>query len=203
MLRTVLSLALAFLVSATACANSQAGTPRPSSPGTDDPSSSNETSSPPRPRSLPLDGVDPCELITEQQRAALAIDQPPRGGKQPGGPLKDSPTCNYSTSHGSADDYGFLIISSTAIGLADYLDQLKDSPSRRQVRVGGFPAVQDELPASAGNDACFVDVDVAEGQLLEVQFGQVASTKPLPMETLCAKAVEVAEAALTTLQGQR
>jgi hypothetical protein len=153
---------------------------------------------------LPVDGLDPCTLITDQQRAALAIDQPPRAGKQPGGPLKDSPTCNYSTSHDSANDYGFLLIASTEFGLAEYVDQLRDSPTRHAVEVGGFPGVQDELPGSEpGNDACFVDVDVADGQLLEVQFGQVASSKPLPMGTLCAKAVEVAEAALTTLQGQR
>jgi len=152
---------------------------------------------------LPLDGVDPCTLITQAQRAAFAIDQPPRGGTQPGGPLEGSPTCNYSTSHGSTNDYGFLIISSTQLGLAEYLGQLKDSPRRRQVTVSGFPGAQDELPASPGDDACFVDVDVADGQLIEVQFGQVGSSRPLPMETLCAKAVEVAQAALTTLQGQR
>lgn len=84
---------------------------------------------------------------------------------------------------------------------------IKDNSSRRTLTVGGFPGIQDQQPSSTGpgSDACFVDVDVADGQLLEVQSSQVAADpdKILPMETLCAKAVEVAEAALTTLQGQR
>jgi Protein of unknown function (DUF3558) len=201
----VLLTALAVLVSVSACTTSQAGAPRATQSGTQAPPSttSGEASLPPRPASLPLDGVDPCVLITEQQRAAFAIDQPPRPNAGSSGPLKDAPGCSYSTSAGSANDYGFLIIASTTIGLAEYMTMTKSNPGHRMTEVSGFPAVRYELPAGSGNDACFIDVDVADGQLLNVQFGQVASTKPLPMETLCDKAAEVAEAALITLQRQR
>lgn len=53
-----------------------------------------------------------------------------------------------------------------------------------------------------GSGACFATVDVADRQLLQVQFSQIAASqdKRLPIETLCAKAVEVAEAALATLR---
>ena len=183
-----------------ACDSSSAGMPNPAQSAT----TSAEPSLPSRPRELPLDDVDPCKLLAEQQRAQFGIDRPPSGSPQPGGPLKDSPTCSYRS---SGRHYGFLIVSSTAIGLDDYLEMIKDNDSRRTLIVGGFPGIQDQQPSSTGpgNDACFVDLDVADGQLLEVQSSQVAADpdKVLPMETLCAKAVEVAEAALTTLQGQR
>lgn len=194
----VLMVALAGVTSLTACTGSQAGAPRAAAQAT--PTTSAQTSLPPRPHALPLDGVDPCTLITEQQRAVLAIDRPPLGDKQSGGLLGNSPTCNYRSSNA---EYSFLITSGTTIGLAEFLDQARPDPTRRTIKVNDFPAVQDELLAGPGNDTCFVDVDVADDQLLEVQFGQIGSSKPLPMETLCAKAVEVAEAALTTLQELR
>jgi hypothetical protein len=203
-MKWLVAVSLAMLViGAAACTSSQAGTPVPTRSVTEETPTSEDSSQPARPQELPLEGIDPCSLVTEQQRAGFAIDRPPLPGKQPeGGPLKDSPTCNYRS---STAEYSFLIISSTTVGLSEYLDQIGENPTRRSLVVDGFPASQDQLQMEAdpGNDACFVDVDVADGQLLEVQFGQVASNKPLPMETLCAKAVEVAEAALTTLQGQR
>lgn len=198
----MVSLAL-LAFGAVACEGSEAGTPNPTAPASGGPSSSTGPSLPPRPQELPLDGVDPCTLLTEQQRASLAFDQPPFPDKQLGGPLKDSPTCSYRS---SAEQFGALIIAGTAIGLDEYLGELQANPNRRVIEVRGFPAVQDQMQGTGqGNDACFVDLDVADGQLLELQFGQIAADedKVLPMETLCAKAVEVAEAALTTLQEQR
>lgn len=108
---------------------------------------------------------------------------------------------------GAANDWDILITVSATVGLGEYLKRITDNPTRRVLTVAGFPAIQDEQKSDIGpgNDSCFVDVDVAEGQMLALQFAQVAADegKVLPMETLCAKAVEVAEAALTTLQGQR
>jgi len=219
MRRPVLLAVLAIILAANAaCGNSEAGTPRPT-PSTGQTSSMAPTSSveaptpttgqslPPRPRSLPLDGVSPCNVLTKQQLTSLSIDRPPRSSTEPGGPLKGAPDCSFGTSVGAAYEWGFLITVSAAMGLSDYLKKLKDNPTRQVITVGGFPATQEELKSNIGpgNDACFVDVDVADGQMLAVQFGQIAAEqgKILPMETLCAKAVEVAEAALTTLQAQR
>lgn len=202
----VLLVAVAALaVAAGGCTSSEAGTPRASSSaGSGAPTASQPAgpSLPPRPRSLPVDGVEPCAILTEPQRAAFGLDRPPVPSEGTTGPLKDDIGCNFRS---SVQEYGTLIIPAKSLGLREYVAQLRDSPTRRVVTVGGFPAVQDGLASTTGpgNDACFVDVDVADGQMLAVQFSQVASTKPLPMETLCAKAVEVAEAALTTLQGQR
>jgi hypothetical protein len=149
-----------------------------------------------------MNRVDPCSILTEQQQAEFAFDRPPLGTEGTSGPLKDERGCSYRS---STEEYGTLIIPSLAVGLTEYLKQIRDNSTRRVITISGFPAIQEEqqLNLGPGNDRCFVDVDVADDQMLAVQFGQVASSKPLPMETLCAKAVEVAEAALTTLQGQR
>jgi len=151
--------------------------------------------------------VDPCNLLIKQQLASFSIDRPPRSGTGSSGPLKGAPHCDFGTSVGAANDWGFLITASTTVGLGGYLGKIRDNPTRRVIAIHGFPAIQEEQKSNIGpgNDACFVDVDVADGQMLDVQFGQIAAEqgKILPMETLCAKAVEVAEAALTTLQAQR
>jgi hypothetical protein len=195
--------ALIVVAGTTACSNSEAGTPR-ATPSSAEVSTTTSAGSsiPSRPRSLSLDGVDPCSILTEQQRAVFAFDRPPIGGRGTSGPLKDERDCSYRS---STEEYGALIIPSTRVGLAEYLEQIQDSSTRRIITVGGFPAIQEEqqLGLGSGNNRCFIDVDVADDQMLAVQFGQVASNKPLPMETLCVKAVEVAEAALKTLQGQR
>jgi len=99
-----------------------------------------------------------------------------------------------------------LITASTQIGLPEFIEKTRTDPSRQNITVNGYPAIQEEGQLSAperGSGACFVFVDVAQGQLLGMQFSQIAASqdKRLPIETLCAKAREVAAAALTTLQG--
>ena len=92
------------------------------------------------------------------------------------------------------------------MGLSEFLSKVRANPSRKNITVDDFPAVEEEGATSAperGSGECYVNVDVADGQFLEVQFSQIAASqeKRLPIETVCAKAKEVAEAALTTLQG--
>lgn len=188
------------VLTATGCDGSQAGTPRPE-PGSQSASTSTTSA---RPRSLDLSGVDPCTLLTERQLAAFAVDGPLRPGTARGNSvLAGSPGCTGSSLE---QQHGFLIIASTEMGLPEFLSKIQANPARKNVTVGQFPAVEEESPASAperGSGECYVNVDVADGQLLEVQFSQIAASqeKRLPIETLCAKAREVAEAALTTLQG--
>ena len=54
---------------------------------------------PPRPREIRLDGVDPCSLLTAEQRAALGLESEPRSGNDPSSALYrgDVPIC---TMHG-------------------------------------------------------------------------------------------------------
>ena len=45
-------------------------------------------------------------------------------------------------------------------------------------------------------DYCSVDVDVAPGQLLDVQFGDGGYRPPIPQRDLCVRARQTAEAAV-------
>jgi hypothetical protein len=153
---------------------------------------------------LDLGGVDPCKLLTEQQLAVFAVDRPSSSRTVTGDSLlAGSRDCAFGS---DAEETGFLITASTKIGLPEFAEKTQADPSRKTITVKSYPAIQEEGQLSAperGSGACFVTVDVADGQLLDVQFSQIAASpeKRLPIETVCAKAEAVAEAALTTLQG--
>ncbi|HEY3262442.1 MAG TPA: DUF3558 domain-containing protein [Pseudonocardiaceae bacterium] len=190
---------------AAGCISSRAGTPQ-AAPGLSSGPVVPPSSTVSRPRQLDLTGVEVCTLLTNQQLANFAVDRPSRPGTAGGGSvLVGSPECQFGS---DAEQHGFLILASTSMGLPEFLSKIQPNPSRAVITVNGYPAVQEEglgeLSApERGSGACFVEVDVADGQLLGVQFSQIAAREPkrLPIETLCAKAREVAEAALTTLQG--
>lgn len=172
-----------------AAATESAGSPAPSQPS--------------RPKDIDLAGVQPCEAVTAQQAAAWGIDSAPRSAPLGGGPpLAGSPSCSMLS---RAQQAGVLIVTSTSVGLRDYLAG-SDTDSARETSIDGFPAAVAEGRTSAperGSGECYAVVDVADGQLLLVQFSQIAASpdRRLPLDTLCAKAEEVAKAALTTLQG--
>jgi hypothetical protein len=63
--------------------------------------------------------------------------------------------------------------------------------------VEGYPAVV-AMPAGMG-DFCSVLVDVAPGQLLDIQFADGGRQPPIPQDRLCVGAGEVAQAAMRTL----
>jgi hypothetical protein len=200
------TLTIAVLASAlvAGCTTSQAGTPRASvsEPGSGT-SSAGTSPTVARPKPLDLHEADTCRLLTDQRLTALSVDRAPSPGQAlEGSLLAGSPGCSFLS---LGRQYGFLIVASTQMGLAEFIERTGSRPSQR-IEVKGYPAISEEGNRSAperGNGACFVNVDVADGQLLQVQFSQIAASqdKRLPIETLCAKAAEVAEAAVTTLQG--
>ena len=67
----------------------------------------------------------------------------------------------------------------------------------RQTTIVGFPAIV-AAPVRF-SDYCSVEVDVAPGQLLDVQFGDGGSRPPLLQQELCHRASRSAEAALIAL----
>ena len=64
----------------------------------------------------------------------------------------------------------------------------------------GFGAVQGQVPG-AENLGCFVDVDVAEGQTLEVGITALGGDE-VSNQDMCAKAEQAAEFAVSNLQAQ-
>ncbi len=185
------------------CGGSEPGTPT-TADGTTRTAAPSSEARPARPQPLDLATADPCRLVTEQQSAAWGVDRAPQPDTAGGGSvLAGAKSCAYGS---SAQQTGFLITTGTTVGLDEYLDATGPHPAARNTEVDGFPTVVEEGRTSfpdRGSGECYALVDVADGQLLSVQFSQIAASqdKRLPIESLCAKAEEVAAAALTTLQG--
>jgi hypothetical protein len=71
----------------------------------------------------------------------------------------------------------------------------------RAVLVQGFPTVV--VVPRRFTDWCAVIVDVAPGQLLDVQLADGGRTPPIPQPQLCQDAQTVADAVMTTLLASR
>ncbi len=150
---------------------------------------------PPRPREVRLDGVDPCSLLTPEQRAELGLDGVPRytdpyaelfGG--------NVPTCTITGLTREPIAVGIGVVTSAGIERWQSGDLAADV---RPTTIAGFPAVV-AVPRHL-TDYCSVEVDVAAGQLLDVQFSDGGGTPPIPQTELCQRAVQVAEQSTASL----
>lgn len=146
---------------------------------------------PVRPRNVPLDGIDPCALLSVEQRSQFELDRPPLPDTQPS--EGNAPTCDFNNSKASI---GVVLISSTANGVGVWLDGTRGG-TVTPLMVAGFPAMQiveerQDIPL------CLVAVDVADGQQLIAQDSPSFSD-PASLEQRCADAAMYAEAAMETL----
>jgi hypothetical protein len=71
----------------------------------------------------------------------------------------------------------------------------------RPAEVWGFPAVI--ATPTRFTEWCMAIVDVAPGQLLEIQFADGGRQPPIPQSQLCQDSERVADAAMRTLLGSR
>ncbi|MBW0118452.1 DUF3558 domain-containing protein [Pseudonocardia abyssalis] len=150
---------------------------------------------PPRPRDIDIRGLDPCALLTEEQRAELGLDGEPTYDVQRS-PLFDGPepACTIS---------GYE--PALAVGVALPYDGLGvDAFAPARVRgtvtvlvVQGFPAVQAD-PVGALR-SCTVVVDLGPGTALNVQYRDGSGQPPIPTEDLCPGARAAADSAMRTL----
>jgi hypothetical protein len=151
---------------------------------------------PPRPREVRLDGVDPCSLLTKEQRAALGFESEPRSGTIAASALYrgDVPICTMRGFTGRASSVGIGVVTTAGIDLwtTGSLDA-EVTPTT----IGGFPAVV-AVPRRF-IEYCSVDVDVAPGQLIDVQFRDGGNRPQIAQKDLCKQAVQTAEAAVTSL----
>jgi uncharacterized protein with FMN-binding domain len=158
-------------------------------PGTT--SASNVSST--RPREVKLSGVNPCELLSQNQLQGFAVDKPPRAGKDT---TFQSATCDFLS---GATNTSLRVTPVMTVGI-DHFAPGKVTGNVRPRVVQGFPAYENHIDgASAGNDFCSVTVDVANGQVLDTMFGEQSSKQPMTKEAVCQKANELADAAMTTL----
>lgn len=194
--RTRLVAGLLCLGALIGCGTTTGGTARPDN-GSAGPSSAAESF---RPREIRLDNVDACSLLTSEQRQAFGVDRPPTPVK--GRVFEGSTGCDFRNSD---ERSGYLVTPVTSMSLAEYVATGEGTIPTTDMQIVGFPAVLLRPPPdAAGNVFCLIGVDVADGQFLAGNYGQIApSGPPLPQDVLCSKVVEFTTAAMTTLLSQQ
>jgi hypothetical protein len=161
-------------------------------PGSVAPTHLSTLSLPPRPRNVPLTGVDPCSLLTSTQQAKLGVDPGVPG--QPDVNWHD-PQCGFQlTDPGTLPSYNVQTV--TNAGIQFWLNPLLAN-NTKPASIGGFPAVDVTSKATVAT-GCQTVVSVADGQMLIVQFdfppnGMTAAQS-------CVNTEQVAAAAVATLQ---
>ncbi|TWF75619.1 uncharacterized protein DUF3558 [Pseudonocardia hierapolitana] len=172
-----------------------AGQPSPANPTGGASAEANGIDLPPRPREVRLDGVDPCELLTEEQRAEMGLDGRPSFSVAPsqlyGGEV---PACVISGSEPQEVVVGMSVV--TSAGIERFTTSRELAAELRPVQVRGFPALV-VVPAQF-NDSCTVVVDVAPGQLIDAQFGDGGGRPAVPQPQLCQGAEALANAVAPT-----
>jgi hypothetical protein len=177
-----------------ACANTQTGQPvaAPASDSGAPPAVRDTITLPPRPRTLPLTGIDPCALLTSAQRTTLGVDPGVEG--QPDVNWHD-PQCGFQlVNPGTLPSYNVQTVTST--GIQFWLNPLLAN-NTKPVSIAGFPAVDVTSKAAAAN-GCQTVVSVADGQMLIVQLDFPPTG--LTATQSCTDTDKVAAAAVATLQ---
>jgi hypothetical protein len=142
-----------------------------------------------------LEGVDPCSLLTAEQRAALGLTSEPHFSVSRVELFSgEVPTCTVHSQGSSPVVVGLGLV--TTAGIERWQDPGL-SVEIRTVDAAAFPAVI-AVPTHS-KSYCGVEVDVTSGQLLDVQVLDGGGTPAVPQSTLCDRALQSATAAMQTL----
>jgi hypothetical protein len=189
-------------VAAVAIAAAGCTTRDPGTAGPDTSSGSASTPSvslPPRPKTLNAANVDPCTLLTADQKAQLKIKS---AGPGPGNPQTGATTsCSYQVS----DPVGYTIsVQIDPKRGVDYYLTYTGTWQERQLTLSNYPALQwiykgEDWNGATGTD-CETLVSIADGQALSV--GVLPSGTSLTMTQMCDVSKQTASLALATLQAK-
>lgn len=148
---------------------------------------------PPRPRNLSLTSVDPCTILTPEQRASLSLDAAPE-------PYLDTrfDKARACSVRGIGSGTVVRLALVTTMGVDVWLSD-EAQVDAKPVIIDDFPALVVRTPGL--DDACNVEIDVADNQFLDVMFRDGGNNPPIPQDTLCLGAQRVAEAAVHSLAG--
>jgi hypothetical protein len=150
---------------------------------------------PQRPRAVPLDAVDPCAVLTEEQRMSLSLDNPPSAYVEPS--FGSAKACTIrSTTSGNVARIALVLVSGADVWLSE----------NAQVdftlgTIEGFTAITVRTPDV--HNVCNVEIDVADGQFLDVMFRDGGNSTAVQQDHLCLGAQRVAEAAMASLLRNR
>jgi hypothetical protein len=149
----------------------------------------------PRPEEIRLDGLDPCKVLTEDQRAQLSLDHAPNAYVD--ATFGESKVCSFRSGiSGNVMRLALVTVEGVGVWLSE-----NSQVEPEFTTIGGFPAMVIRTPGL--DDVCNVEVDVAEGQFLDVMFRDGGNEKKATQDTLCAGARRAAEAALSGLLERR
>ena len=150
---------------------------------------------PPRPREVRLDGVDPCSLLTAEQWESLGFDGSPTR-TNPNVELFRGhvPTCTVTGFRPKPIAVGVGVV--TTVGIERW--QGNDlAVEVIPITVAGFPAVV--ATPTRSDMYCSTDVDVADGQLLDIQVLDGGGQPAIAQDELCTRATRAAEQLLKAL----
>ncbi|XVS63732.1 DUF3558 domain-containing protein [Actinosynnema sp. CA-299493] len=150
---------------------------------------------PPRQLEVRLDDVDPCEVLSPEQRMALSLDNPPSAYVEAG--FGNAKACTMR-SNISGNVVRLALV--TAEGVDVWLSE-NAQVRAEQTAVAGFFGLTVRTPGM--DNVCNVEVDVAEGQFLDVMFRDGGNETAAKQDTLCRGAQRVAEAAVAGLLQRR
>lgn len=184
----VLLVATLVIALAGGCTSVSTGDPRPAESAPAGNEDTTTTSAPPtRPREIPLSGVDPCTLLPQADYADFELDD------KPGKAGKDKAGADNCLWQGDLGYMGATLVTYEGIeaqegryGQIEPTDPIED-----------FPAYSGTLPDD--DNACFVFVDVAKGQYLDVQVGLDVAPTDRPT---CDYAHDFATSIMSTLVEQ-
>ena len=154
---------------------------------------------PPPPKELSLDGLDPCTLFTDSQRAQLQIDDvSPDDGSDAGTIYKDMKACTLDK---SAEEpfHSYDVVAVTDVDMSFWLNEDNNADSEL-ISIAGYPAAMFHIKGGGTYD-CAIALGVAKNQHLHVEMASLSDD--LKGEQLCQGSEQAAEMALRTLQTLR
>jgi hypothetical protein len=187
-------LAVPFLLAAVlaGCSSTEPGTPSAGEQTGSAPTTGSSAGNAPvnRPKAVDLLTLDPCSLITPEQRTALGLSK-----VEPGTPEADygegSKRCNQSY----ADRKYLGTIETLVNGGVDRLKRTTGESKLTSLQVAGYPAylTQRESPGSVG--VCEIYIDAHDGQLLLVDTYGGLGEESATLDGACERAKAAAAAA--------
>jgi hypothetical protein len=184
---------LAALGVVAGCSTSVAGAPAPEQ----DRSSHSEASGvalPPRPRDIKLDGLDPCASLTPTQLAKLGLDQTvPSIATDP--KVLTGKICTASGFSTKQVDVSVAFVTHPGI---DYITA-GPTASRGKLEpaeIAGFPSI---IEPQQQEDVCAIDIDIAAGQFINIQYQDGNVPRVLLRTELCQSATAVGEEIVSSL----
>jgi hypothetical protein len=145
-----------------------------------------------RPSELSVDDVNPCDLLTEDQRGTFGLT----------GEQTSELSSTWSTDSCTTWDADKVLSTSVAAVSTDGIDIFYrgrfTNMQYKPTVVRGFPALFYRFDDA--EHACYLAVDVADGQLVDVSYGaKDPESSDASQNEVCDTALSVTEAAMDTL----